>query len=215
MVTIGQSPRRDLVAPFAELRPDVELVEAGALDGFTLERLPVAAVGGDRPLTTRMRDGSVVTLDEWVLAPLVQEAVGRVERRGVAATLLLCAGPFPTVRGERPLVKPFGLTVAILRSIGAERVGVIVPIEGQRIPAERAFIEAGLQPVVWVATIEHAARHLASWIEESRDGDPQVGHVVLDYVGHSRAAVAGLQRAATVPVLDLGLVAAAALAASV
>lgn len=214
MLTIGQAPRPDLVAPFARLRPDVALVEAGALDGLDEAALPGAS-GGGYPLTTRLADGTPVTLDEAVLEPLVEAARHRLEAAGVVATLLLCAGPFAAVRGGRPFLRPFALAAAVLRSAGVGRVGVLVPTEDQRDPAARKYAAAGFDPVVWAAPVTAAAARLPGWLaDEAASGDP-VGHVVLDYVGGDPDLVADLRAAAGVPLVDLGLLAAAALAATV
>jgi protein AroM len=214
MLTIGQAPRPDLVAPFRRLRPDVELVEAGALDGLTATTLPHAPVG-EHPLTTRLRDGPLVTLDEATLVPLVRTALARLEATGVDATLLLCAGPFDAVRGERPFVRPFDVAARLLRAAGVRRLGVVVPVEQQRRPAERTFAAAGFQAAVWVASLAAAVDRLPEWLADEAAAGGPIGHVVLDYVGHDPDEVAELQRRVAVPVVDLGLVGAETLAAIV
>lgn len=212
MLTIGGAPRPDLVAPFRRLRPDVELVEAGALDGMTATTLPRAPVG-EYPLTTRLGDGSTVTLDEAALVPLVRAALARLEAEGVAATLLLCAGPFDAVRGDRPFVRPFEVATRLLRGAGVRRLGVVVPVEEQRRPAERTFATAGFDATVWVAPLGVAADRVPGWLEDEAAAGAPVGHVVLDYVGHDPDDVAELQRLVSVPVVDLGLLGAETLAA--
>ncbi len=212
MLTIGQAPRPDLVAPFRRLRPDAEIVEAGALDGLTATTLPHAPVGS-HPLTTRFADGSLVTLDEAVLVPLVRAALERLEADGVEAGLLLCAGPFDAVRGGRPFVRPFEVVTRLLRASGVRRLGVLVPVEGQRRPAGHAFAAAGFDATVWAASLPSAADRLPAWLEDEADAGSPVGHVVLDYVGHDPDEVAGLQRRLDVPIVDLGLVGAELLAA--
>ena len=42
MVTVGQAPRTDVVPDMATLLPDVEIVQAGALDG--LDRAAIATL---------------------------------------------------------------------------------------------------------------------------------------------------------------------------
>ena len=88
--------------------------------------LPKGGVGA-YPLTTRLRDGRPVTLDEAFLAPLVQAAVDEAERRGATTTLLLCAGGFPDVRARGVLVRPFDAAAAELRALGAVRIVVACP----------------------------------------------------------------------------------------
>ena len=59
---MGQAPRSDVVPDMAAiLGGDVEIVEAGALDGLTREQIaPLAPEGDDEILVTRLADGSSV-----------------------------------------------------------------------------------------------------------------------------------------------------------
>lgn len=211
MLTIGQVPRPDLVGPFVSLRPDVEILEAGALDGLTAATLPHSPIGR-YPLTTRLADGTTVTLDEETLVPLVRSALRRLEDQDVDATLLLCAGPFSGIPGRRPFVRPFDVVAQLLRASGLRRIAVVVPVEVQVEPARRKFESAGFEPAVLVADIAAAPERLAEWLADECDAGGRCAAVVLDYVGHREDDVRRLQAALDVPVVDLGLTAAALLA---
>jgi len=199
-VTIGQSPRPDLLEPLrARLPSDVAVIEAGALDALVAEDLPDDA--GSYPLTTRLRGDRPVTLDEAFLAPHVQDAIDAVEARGAGTTLLLCAGGFPDLRARGRLVRPFEAAVEALRAMGARRIGVVVPIAGQAAPAERKWRAAGFEPVLLVGS------------PSSIPVPAGIDALVLDFVGHPAAAVAALRDPVGVPVVDLGEAGAAAAAA--
>ena len=62
MLTIGQTPRDDLIPGLLDiLGPGYEIVEAGALDGHTLEDVRGIDLDPDHYiLVTRMRDGTEV-----------------------------------------------------------------------------------------------------------------------------------------------------------
>jgi protein AroM len=200
-VTIGQAPRPDLLEPLmARLPADVAVIEVGALDPLDSDDLPKGGVGA-YPLTTQLRDGRPATLDEAFLAPLVQAAVDEAERRGATTTLLLCAGGFPHIRARGVLVRPFDAAAAELRTRGAVRIVVAVPIDGQIAPSERKWRAAGFDPVVIVGS------------PPALDAPAGISAVVLDYVGHPVADVAALQAALTVPLIDLGEAGASATAA--
>lgn len=201
-ITIGQRPRPDLLAPLlARLPADVKVVEAGALDGLSANDLAGRLVApeapdlpaGRYPLTTRLRDGTAVTLDEADLAPLVQAAVTRAERAGVGVTLLLCAGGFLDVTAGGPLVRPFDAAVERLRSLGARRIAVAVPFEAQAAPAARKWASAGFEPVAIVGGPATLAPPSVA-----------VDAVVLDYVGHPSDQVAALSGRTGLPIVDLG-----------
>lgn len=203
-MTIGQSPRPDLLEPLrAQLPDDVEIIEVGALDSLTAATLPgqdhrhaADRPAASYPLTTRLRDGTRVTLDEADLTPLVQGAVERGEEAGAAVSLLLCAGGFLEVTARGPLVRPFDAAVGDLRALGARRIAVLVPFEAQAGPSARKWSDAGFDPVPIVGdplTLAPA--------EPARNAPDAV---VLDYVGHSSATVAALRGRLDLPVVDLG-----------
>lgn len=197
-LTIGQSPRPDLLEPLrARLPDDVEILEVGALDPLLAATLPRPRarphpVTGRYPLTTRLRDGTLVTLDEADLAPLVQAALERGEDAGADVTLLLCAGGFGDATAHGALVRPFDAAVDRVRSIGARRIAVVVPIAEQAAPAIRKWANAGFDAVAIVGEPASAPRA------------PGVDAIVLDYVGHPAATVAALRERTDLPVLDLG-----------
>ena len=76
-VTIGQSPRVDVVPEIKEVTgPGVEFVECGALDDLTLEQVKqLVPKAGDYVLVSRMRDGASVTVAERYVTPLLSKCI--------------------------------------------------------------------------------------------------------------------------------------------
>jgi hypothetical protein len=149
---------------------------------------------GRYPLTTRLRDGSRVTLDEADLAPLVQRAIDRAEDQGATVTLLLCAGGFHATTARGTLVRPFEAAVARLQATGARHIAIVLPFPGQADAARRKWEAAGFAVTLLVG--ELIAVDLASMAA--------IDAIVLDYVGHAPGDVAALRRRTRVPVVDLG-----------
>ncbi|MCB0072540.1 MAG: AroM family protein [Caldilineaceae bacterium] len=206
LLTIGQSPRPDLVQTLPVLAPFAQ-VEAGALDGLQADAIPPAA--GAFPLTTRLADGTTVgatvVVDEAFLLSRMQAAVQRLEDADVAAILLMCAGTFRTVTSRVPLVKPFELTVATLRTWGWTRPLVVCPFAAQEAPMRARWRDAGFDAQVITAQVDEVDAIGAAAAARQC--------VVLDYFGHPPATVAVLRAALSQPVVDIGAFAAAALAA--
>ena len=202
LLTIGQSPRPDLVQTLPVLSPFAQ-VEAGALDGLAADAIPLAA--GAFPLTTRLADGGTVVVDEAFLLPRMQAAVHRLEEAGVAAILLMCAGTFGPVTSRVPLVKPFELTVATLRTWGWTRPLVVCPFAAQEAPMRARWTDAGFDAHVITAQVDD--------VDAIRAAAAGCQCIVLDYFGHPPATVATLRAALSQPVVDIGAFAAAALAA--
>jgi protein AroM len=134
-VTIGQTPRSDLVPDLTARLPEGTTVrEVGALDGLDAEA--VAALGprpGAARLVTRMADGSeVVVAKEWMQARL-QAVMDALPRDPATVTVLLCTGDFPGLRGPGVFLDAQHLVdhgVAALCA-GMSRIGLMLPLAEQ------------------------------------------------------------------------------------
>ena len=104
LITVGQSPRSDVVPDMAAiLGGDVEIVEAGALDGLTREQITrLAPEGDDEILVTRLADGSSVFVGKSKVIPRIEAQIAALEDRGVTLNVLLCTGEFPQLAARRP-----------------------------------------------------------------------------------------------------------------
>jgi protein AroM len=78
LITVGQAPRSDVVPDMAAiLGGDVEIVEAGALDGLSREQIePLAPEGDDEILVTRLADGSSVFVGKTRMIPRIEAKIG-------------------------------------------------------------------------------------------------------------------------------------------
>lgn len=213
-LTIGQSPRPDLVLPLINQLPDTcQIIQAGALDDLGKSSLPPIEEG-TYPLTTRMRDGSFVIIEEAFLATKLQQALDQLEGQGVAATILLCAGTFADLKGTRPLFKPFSIGRDVLNALGFSKIGLIAPIKEQEAPIRRRWLTANFQPTVWTADLTQQDKRFVQQLTEQI----KINHlecVVLDYVGHPESLVTQLRKTAVIPVIDLGELAIAAISSVV
>jgi protein AroM len=199
LVTIGQSPRVDVVPDMAAiLGPGVAVRERGALDGLTRGEIAALAPGpGDGILVTRLADGSHVFVAKRHVVSRVQAAIGDLERAGVTMTALLCTGPFP-----RLLVLPHQVLLGVLRALRwPGRLGIVTP-SVEHVPQTEARWRAdGFDPVVV---------SLSPYEEESREKlemtahalrSAGVGLVALDCMGFRRETRNELQRLIGAPVL--------------
>ena len=130
LVTIGQSPRPDVVPEMAAvIGPTVEVREAGVLDGLTrAEVAALAPTGDDEILVTRLGDGTPVFLGRQKIVGLVEARVAALERGGATLTALLCTGDFPPLAAARPLIQPQPVLLGALRGLRwPGRLGVVTP----------------------------------------------------------------------------------------
>lgn len=204
-LTIGQSPRPDLIAPLEKMLPNHEIIQAGALDGLRPEELPKISKAA-YPLVTRMDDGSLVMVEESYISPKLQNSLEQLEVKGVSATLLLCAGTFAQLEGIRPLFKPFNIACDVLSALNMKSLGLIAPLLEQEPAIRQRWEKLGWRTTVWTADLENQDqafhRQLTNQIQTNR-----LDCIVLDYFGHPLGRVAQLQRSIHLPVLDLGYLA--------
>jgi len=201
-ITIGQSPRVDVVPELLEiLGPSVEIVQGGALDGLSASQVAeLAPRQGDYVLVTRLRDGTSVQVAEHHLLPRLQEQVDRVVAAGAEIVALLCTGEFPGFRCPRLVIEPqivlHHFTAAVARG---RRLGVVVPapeqvdqgmLRWQRVAGE-VRVEAG-SPYADISQLERAAEALRAWEAEI---------VVLDCIGFTGAMKARAAAIVGVPVV--------------
>lgn len=188
-VTIGQSPRADVVPEIAEiLGADVEIREAGALDGLTKEEIAkLAPEKGDYVLVTRLADGSSVQVAERYITPRIVEKIGDHFKNGIPLVFLLCTGEFPGFETGGLLVRPQKVLFNAVCSVAeGQRLGILNPSADQTAQSDRRWRQASdsvksvpASPYVdAVAAVERAAVELKGW---------GVQLTVLDCIGYTRA----------------------------
>src|SRR5687768_822903 len=130
LITIGQSPRVDVVPEMAAvIGPGVEVREAGALDGLSRAEIDaLKPTGRDEILVTRLADGTAVFLGKEKIVGHVEARIAALERDGAGLTALLCTGAFPPLRASKPLIQPQPVLFGALRGMRwPGRLGVVTP----------------------------------------------------------------------------------------
>lgn len=136
-VTIGQSPRHDIMPDMlAVIGRDIEVVEAGCLDGLTAAEIAAGAPMDlvQERLVTCLADGTEVVIEkEWTTARLKNLVAGLDAEDGIDLIVLLCTGYFEGVSSAKLLVEPQRLVDATVDALaeGGRKVGVLVPLESQ------------------------------------------------------------------------------------
>ncbi|MBC8571106.1 AroM family protein [Oscillospiraceae bacterium NSJ-54] len=135
-ITVGQAPRVDVTKDILPiLGENIELIQAGALDGMSKEELKgIEPQEGDYVLVSRLRDGSSVRFAERHILPRLQAAIDKLTAEGAELILMLCTGEFPPeLRAEVPLLYPCRLLDGIVPAVAPRgRIGVVVPDISQK-----------------------------------------------------------------------------------
>lgn len=185
VVTIGQTPRPDLVATFAAAAPAAEIRLSGALDDVAPDALAAMTAPGPYPLLVRLADGKTAEVPRDRLVPRVAAAAGALSAEGAQLIVVACAGEFPTIACPVPVLVPGRVVPAVVRTWALRgRIGVVTPNAAQVPFAEAKWRADGFDAeVVCASPVEHhemaaAARRLV---------DADVSLVVLDCMGHDEA----------------------------
>jgi protein AroM len=142
MLTIGQTPRVDLLPTLIEILGDEhEIIEAGALDGLNLENVKgIEILPDDYILVSRMRDGTEVKITKRFVIPRVQEKITELEEKNVRLTVVMCTGAFPQFKSKGLVITPQEILKGVLNgSLKKGKLGVVYPTEEQMPGAQSNF----------------------------------------------------------------------------
>ena len=188
LITIGQSPRTDVTPDLAPIfGPDIQLCQAGALDGMTAQEIAAfAPEEGDYVLISRLRDGSSAVFAEKHILPRLQQCIYDLEAKGVELIMFLCTGSFPAFQSHVPLVFPCAVLNGTVPALaGRSRIAVITPKAEQREQCmEKWSGYVQFVEVTWGSPygdpeeLDRAAREVA---------EMDVDLVVLDCMGYTSA----------------------------
>lgn len=201
-ITIGQAPRTDILLDVEPiLGPDIELIQAGALDGMTLEEVQTLRPDGTgNTLVSRMCDGTAVALQEQKILPLMQQRINELEDRGVSAILIMCTGEFPeTFISGVPLIYPSKMICNIIASLNnVKSLGVITPDADQIPDIERKWskIVPKVVPVLWNPYLEKTSEQAVTQLREAG-----VDLAIMDCFGYGKEMSAYASAAIGKPVI--------------
>ena len=151
LITIGQSPRDDIVPDMlAQIGHDVDVIQAGAIDGLTLDEvLPLAPEGAEPWAVSRMRDGYEVRLAKRELIPRMQQRIDELEAQGVDLIVPLCASDWSQLSVNVGFINPGAILMPIVQAMLRPRgtLGIIAPTDAQAKLTEEGA-KGGPTPVV-------------------------------------------------------------------
>lgn len=198
-LSVGQSPRLDLVNDILSLRPKIDIVHVGALDGYRFGDIPPSR--GNYPIITRLNSGELVWIERDELSILLQRKLNDLGTSDVDAILVLCTGDFPDLVSIKPLIIPYKVFTGIIQGMGLKgRVGIICPLEEQKRAAEGKWCQLGFSPLAIVASpfSENDIQKAGCVLHKEA-----LDLVILDCYGHGENARQELSKWVTCPVLSI------------
>lgn len=188
LITIGQSPRDDVIADIGPLfSSDITLLQAGALDGLTAQDIAAfAPEPGDYVLISRLRDGSSAVFAEKFILPRLQTCIDLLEAQGAELILFLCTGSFPSFSSHVPLVFPCKVLDGVVPALANHSSIVVITPTPEQVKQCTEKWQNYVDSVLVVPASPYGdAKELELACE--RIADTQADLVVLDCIGYTAA----------------------------
>jgi protein AroM len=134
IITVGQAPRDDIAALFADHAPvGTKVILRGALDGLSdAEVDELKPESGADTLYTRLRGERDVKLSKKAVIKRSPAALAKLRDDGCDVLVYACTGDFPALPGDEGVLFPSrvlnGLAMALLPR---GRLGLLVPLAEQ------------------------------------------------------------------------------------
>jgi protein AroM len=180
-LTIGQSPRPDIMDDLVDGLKDMSYSEYGVLDNDSLHHIlsDFEPKANEIAYVTVLRDGREVTLSKETVSHRLQELVSRVES-SVDIIVVLCAGEF-SLSSSKPLVFPSEALVKLVRRTSPLSIGIMIPEKSQTelMRVRWEAVSRVSKIVVWSPYTSAVA--LESVSKELK----QTGTIVMECLGYS------------------------------
>jgi protein AroM len=185
MVTIGQSPRNDVISEIRGILGRLEIVERGCLDELTKEQIERLRPKEREPfLITLLRDGRSVQVSREKAIGLLQQRITELEIKDVTLIVLLCTGDFPNFESKKLVIMPGKLIHKIVQGMLTKerKLGVIIPSSEQIEQTKEKWID--VNRVVAVASPYENPEKVAEAAKTLQARN--VDLTVLDCIGYTR-----------------------------
>src|SRR6187402_3486854 len=150
VITIGQAPRDDIAALFAEhAPPGTKVVLRGALDGMSDAEIDaIKPESGADTLYSRLRGDRDVKISKKAVIARSPAILAKLRADGSDAIVYACTGDFPPMEGDENVLFPSrilnGLATGLLPR---GRLGLLIPLAEQGEKLASKWTRPGLEVV--------------------------------------------------------------------
>ncbi len=172
IATIGQAPRDDIAALFAEHAPaGTRVILRGALDGLSdAEVDALKPESGADTLYTRLRGGRDVKISKKAVIARSPEVLARLRADGCDALVYACTGEFPPMPAGEGVLFPSRVLAGLAAGLLPQgRLGLLIPLaeQAEKLASKWArpgveIVAEALAPSADAREADAAARRLAA-----------------------------------------------------
>lgn len=202
VVTIGQAPREDLRALFAQQAPPgTTVVLRGCLDGLSDAEIDARPPrDGADTLYTRLRGGRDVTISKRAVVEGAPRALAALRADGCTALVMACTGDFPAMPGDAGVVFPSRVLGALAGALLPRgRLGLLIPLPEQAGKLTAKWDRPGLELCVEALVPSAGPAEAAAAAERLASARPDL--VAMDCMSYTPATKAAVRSVLDVPVL--------------
>ncbi len=189
IITIGESPRTDVMEMVHLIAPRLEIFHTGVLDGLNASEIQALAPlsAHDYVLTSRKKDGSAVVMSRESIIPILERRIIEAEAAGCGVIWLLCTGEFPELHSKVLLIEPDKILAGFLKNLnqGQYKLGVLVPLVAQLEESKQKFSEIRKVVATYLSPYEE---HTPEKLEQVKAFflKEQCDLILLDCMGYNR-----------------------------
>jgi len=131
LVTIGQTPRTDILKDIADLLKNIDYVEYGALDGLTRKQIEQQYFPRENEefYVTRLADGTEVKLSKKRITDRLKKLVKEVENKA-DIIVIMCTGDFE-IKSNKIIIIPSKIMTKIVEALSPKKIAVFIPDKKQ------------------------------------------------------------------------------------
>lgn len=201
LITIGQSPRKDLVEEITfELNPHLKIIEKGALDFWSAETIAekLTPNQNEAVLVTKLNTGVSVIVALNKMQAMIKQKIMELEQENVEVILLLCTEKIPDLQSNAILIEPRLLLNNLLPCFFKQKkILVLVPHQRQVKAIQRYYQQMDLSARIMVLNPFADLKNMLMGTEALKD----ICAVVLDCMGYNLQHQQLLQQKTNLPVL--------------
>ena len=201
VLTLGQTPRPDLVEAVQSIVPGAELTIRGGFDGLSMNEIESYRAGQnpEYALMVRLANGETMDVDMYDLLPNLTKQAELLAGDGAQQIVLMCSGGFAEFTSPVPVIRPVALFQAYVGVLAVrKRVGILNPIQAQVAAASTYWQKLG-----YTTFSDHASPFDPDTVRVKAKalGEKDIDCLMLDCMSFTHESLRIVQETVSVPVL--------------